>query len=289
MKYVYFPGCKIPAWLPAYDRSTRGVMHRLSIDLIDCEFNCCGYPVRHQHVEASFLSSARVMALADRHSVSLMTPCMCCYGNLQHAQYWLRENRVLRQRVNAVLKRENLHWRPDIRIRHLLQVLKEDLGLAAVAAAVVQPQNDIRVAAHYGCHALRPADIVQFDDPQAPIILEDLIAATGATVVDWPLRLNCCGAPLWEKNPALSTRLMQKKIEDADRAGAAIICTACTYCQHQFDQIRLKTIPCSPPIPAVLYPQLLGLSLGIEPAMLGLNENRIQWIQGGTSHESTPG
>ncbi len=278
MKYVYFPGCKIPAWLPAYDRATREILRVLDIDLIDCEFNCCGYPIRHQHVEASFLSSARVMALADRHNAPLMTPCMCCYGNLKHAQYWLGENRVLRQRVNAILKKENLHWKPGIRVRHLLQVLKEDLGLAAVAAAVVQPQKNVRVAAHYGCHALRPADIVQFDDPQSPTIFENLIAVTGATAVDWPLRLSCCGAPLWGKNDTLSTQLMQKKIEDADRAGADIICTACTYCQHQFDQVRLETIPYAPPIPAVLYPQLLGLSLGIKPVGLGLNENRIQWI-----------
>jgi heterodisulfide reductase subunit B len=71
---------------------------------------------------------------------------------------------------------------------------------------------------------------------------------------------------------------MQKKIEDADQAGADIICTACTYCQHQFDQVRLEAIPHAPPVPAVLYPQLLGLALGIAPAGLGLNENRIQWI-----------
>ncbi|RTZ98682.1 MAG: disulfide reductase [Deltaproteobacteria bacterium] len=284
MKYVYFPGCKIPAWLPAYDRATRGIFKALGIDLVDSEFNCCGYPVRHQHLEASLLSSARVLALADQIGAPLMTPCQCCYGNLRHAQYWLGENRVLRRRVNAILRKENLRWKPGIRVRHLLQVLKEDLGLAAVATAVVHPQKDIRVAAHYGCHALRPANIVGFDDPQAPTIFEDLIAVTGATAVDWPLRLNCCGAPLWEKNRVISTRLMQKKIEDADQAGADMICTACTYCQHQFDQVRLETLPHAPPIPAVLYPQLLGLALGIAPAGLGMNENRIQWTptEGGT-------
>jgi heterodisulfide reductase subunit B len=217
------------------------------------------------------------MALANRHNAPLMTPCKCCYGTLKHAQYWLGKNHELRQRINTILNRENLHWKPRIRVRHLLQVLKEDLGLPAMAAAMVHPQKNVRVAAHYGCHALRPSDIVQFDDPQVPTIFEDLISVTGATAVDWPLRLNCCGAPLWEKNHTLSIRLMQKKIEDADRVGADIICTACTYCQHQFDQVRWEIIPYAPPIPAVLYPQLLGLSLGIEPAALGLNENRIQW------------
>jgi heterodisulfide reductase subunit B len=256
-------------------------MRALNIDLIDCELNCCGYPVRHQSVEASILSSARVMALASKHGAPLLTPCKCCYGNLKHAQYWMTENKTLRHRINAILNKEKLHWQPEIRVRHLLSVLKKDIGIDAITAAVVRPQTNIKVAAHYGCHALRPASIVQLDDPLAPTIFEDLVTVTGATAIDWPLRLNCCGAPLWEKNRSLSIKLMQKKLEDANNAGADMVCTACTYCQHQFDQVRFETIPnVTKQLPAVLYPQLLGLALGIEPAELGLHENRFQWTPG---------
>ncbi len=277
MRYVYFPGCQIPAVLPAYDLSTRSVLARLGIDLIDCELNCCGYPVRHQSTEASFLSAGRVLALAGRHNAPLITPCKCCYGNLKHAQYWLETESALRHRVNAILRQENLHWAPGTRVRHLLQVLKEDIGLPAIAATVTARQKTVRVATHYGCHALRPSAIVQFDDPLAPTIFEDLIAVTGAAVIDWPLRLACCGAPLWEKNRHLSVTLMQRKIEGADRAGAGIICTACTYCQHQLDQVRSDALAHAPPIPSVLYPQLLGLAMGMAPEELGLGDSRIQW------------
>lgn len=280
MKYVYFPGCKIPAYLPAYDRATRGILNKLNIDLIDCELNCCGYPIRHQSFEASLLSSARVMAFANRHEAPLLTPCKCCYGNLKHTQYWMADNKTLRHRINDILNEEKLHWEPGIPVRHLLSVLKEDLGLAVIETAVVRPQKAVKVAAHYGCHALRPAGIVQLDDPLAPTIFEDLVTVTGATAIDWPLRLNCCGAPLWEKNRPLSIKLMQKKLDDAKNSGADIVCTACTYCQHQFDQVRVENMPQvteTNQMPSVLYPQLLGLALGIEPTELGLNENLIQW------------
>ena len=80
--------------------------------------------------------------------------------------------------------------------------------------------------------------MVQLDNPLAPTIFENLIAAIGATPVDWPLRLECCGNPVWEKNPTLSSKLMARKLEDARAAGAQVLATACTYCQLQFETVR---------------------------------------------------
>ncbi|MGD9187656.1 MAG: heterodisulfide reductase-related iron-sulfur binding cluster, partial [Desulfobacteraceae bacterium] len=68
------------------------------------------------------------------------------------------------------------------------------------------PLTNLRVAAHYGCHALRPANITGFDNPLTPTIFERLIEATGASIADWPLRLDCCGHPLWKKTIDLPWR-----------------------------------------------------------------------------------
>jgi heterodisulfide reductase subunit B len=269
--YLYFPGCKITPFLPQYDTATRAVLRAFGIRLDNTELNCCGYPVRHQNIAASVLAAARNLAIADREGLALLTPCQCCFGNLKQAAYWLGANAALRRFVNDQLDAEGLHWHPHIPVRHLLSVLAEDIGIEAIRARVIHPLQGVSVAAHYGCHALRPGHVVQLDNPLAPTIFENLIAAIGATPLDWPLRLECCGHPVWDKNPKLSLKLMARKLEDARAAGAQVLATACTYCQIQFETVRAAhPVEDDAPLPARLYPQLLGQALGLPPDALGL-------------------
>ncbi len=278
MKYAFFAGCKIPYYLPSYGTSTRAVCKALDIDLIDLEFNCCGYPVRHQNETAAIFSAARNMALARKNDCHIMTVCQCCYGQLKYAAYWLTRDPELRKEINALLATEKLCWTEDVQVAHFLSVLYRDIGGSNIRTLVKKPLEGLKVAAHYGCHALRPSHVVRFDNPMAPTIFEELVALTGAQPVDWPKRLECCGNPLWEKNNRLSLHLMKKKLADAADSGAQIIGTACTYCQIQFDAIR-RTVSedasINRTITAVLYSQMLGLSFGLERNDLGLTNDAI--------------
>lgn len=275
--YLYFPGCKLSPLLPQYDRSTRALMAAFAIRLDDTELTCCGYPVRHQDLGAAMLAAARNLAIANRKGWPLLTPCQCCYGHLRQAAYWLEKNDALRRRVNAELAAEGLRWQPGVPVRHLLSVLAEDIGTAAIAARITHPLAGLPVAAHYGCHALRPGHVAQLDNPLAPTIFETLIAATGAVAVDWPLRLDCCGHPVWDKNRRLAGMLMDTKIQDARQAGAHLLVTACTYCQIQFDLVDAPDEtrrPPQKPLPAVLVSQLVGVAMGLPETDLGLAQNR---------------
>ncbi|MDJ0808532.1 MAG: CoB--CoM heterodisulfide reductase iron-sulfur subunit B family protein [Desulfobacterales bacterium] len=275
LRYLYFPGCKMGPFLPDYDRATRAVTAALGVELVDCELNCCGYPVRDQDLAASVLAAARNLALAAREGLDLMTPCQCCYGQLRHADYWLRQREDLACYVNGVLKAEGLVWSAAVGIYHLLQVLAVEIGLEAIRPAIRQPLAGLDVAAHYGCHALRPGHVMQFDNPLAPTLFENLVAVTGASAVDWPLRLECCGYPLRGKNDRLARRLMQRKTEDARQAGAQVLATACTYCQMQFgaadDNPDAEPLDRSD-LPAILYIQLLGRAMGLPATELGLGD-----------------
>jgi len=134
------------------------------------------------------------------------------------------------------------------------------------------------VAAHYGCHALRPRSVVRYDHPFSPMLFEKLIQITGAECVPWTRRLECCGQPVAEKNTGLSMKLLEKKIESAFSAGADFICTACTYCQMQLDLtgeiISNTMVDSTQRPPSILFPQLLGLSMGLDETSLGLEKNR---------------
>ena len=279
LRYLYFPGCQLTPRLPQYDRSVRAVMAQFDVALVDREMNCCGYPVRHQDLTASALAAARNLAVAAREGLALMTPCQCCYGNLKHADFWLRQRPDLRGDINAILENEGLRWTDGIGVHHLLSVLADEIGLPAIRNRITQPLNGIRIAAHYGCHALRPGNVVRFDNPLAPSLFEKLVEATGATAVDWPLRLECCGHPQWGKNDRLSLALLDRKIEDAQQAGAQLLTTACTYCQMQFDHVRAwqgRGNGAGTNLPAVLYTQLLGRAMGLPDERLGVAANRIQ-------------
>ena len=279
LRYLYFPGCQINTQLPQYDRSLRAIMAQLDVALDDREMNCCGYPVRHQDLTASVLAAARNLAVAARKGLALMTPCQCCYGNLKHADYWLRQRPQLRHDVNAILKREGLAWTEGVRVHHLLSVLTNEIGLPSIRKRIAQPLSGLRIAAHYGCHALRPGPVVRFDNPLAPSLFEKLLQAAGATTVDWSLRLECCGHPQWGKNDRLSLALMKRKIEDAHQAGAQLLATACTYCQMQFDAVRAdqgRENRVGVDLPAVLCTQLLGRAMGLADEQLGIEANRIR-------------
>ena len=279
LRYLYFPGCQLSPRLPQYDLSVRAIMAQFDVALYEREMNCCGYPVRHQDLMASVLAAARNLAVAAREGLALMTPCQCCYGNLKQADFWLRQKPDLRRDVNAILKNEGLRWTEGIRVHHLLSVLADDIGLRSIRNRITQPLSGIRIAAHYGCHALRPGHVVRFDNPLAPSLFEKLVEATGARAVDWPLRLECCGHPQWGKNDRLSLALMARKIQDAQQAGAQLLTTACTYCQMQFDDVRVDQRPengAGADLPAVLYTQLLGRAMGLPDERLGVAANRIQ-------------
>lgn len=279
MKYALFLGCQIPARLTHYESSARAVLRRLRVDLVDVrEFNCCGYPARNFDFRAFVLSSARNLALSAREDLNLMTLCKCCYGSLKKVDQLMREDASLREEINATLHKEGLKYEGDIEVRHFLSVLYDEVGIDSIKEKVGRTFGNLNIATHYGCHALRPSEIVHFDDPVAPSIFDQLVEITGAKSIRWPRQLECCGAPLWGINDELSMDLTEKKLIDGKQAGANYICTACPYCQIQFDAVQgfiLSTRDVDHHLPAVLYPQLLGLSLGIDKETLGLKMNQL--------------
>jgi len=268
MKYALFLGCKIPAQLPAYELSTRAVLGHLGVTLVDLEFDCCGYPVRDVSRDGFALAAARNLALAERAGLDLLTPCSCCFGTLRHAIRFLGEDAALRARVTQALAAEGLAWSGKSEVEHLLSVLAQKLGIDAIAAAVRAPSAGLRVAAQYGCHALRPSDVTGIDNAMAPTLFETLISVTGATPVDWPRRLDCCGDPLHQANTALSERMTQAKIADALESGAEAICSACPHCHLRFDAVQADSA--DPSIRTLLYTQLLGLAMRLPAKSLGL-------------------
>ncbi len=279
MEFALFLGCTIPARLNQYESSSRAVLEKLGVGLVDIrEFNCCGYPLRNIDFKVFILSSARNLALAEKKNLNVLTLCKCCYGSLKKADYLMKENASLKKEVNATLEKEGLTYEGRIEVKHLLSVLHKDIGIEAIKEKMITAFKGVRIATHYGCHALRPSRVVGFDDPVAPTLFDQLVEATGAESIEWAMKLECCGAPLWGVNDKLSMDLTLKKLTDGKKSGADYVCAACPYCQIQFDKVQkmiLSQRNVNHPLPSVLYTQLLGMSMGVEKKNLGLEMNEI--------------
>ena len=279
MKFALFEGCNIPARVTQYADATQAVFKKLGVELVGLAgFNCCGYPVRNIDQRAFVLSAAKNLALAESAGLDLMAMCKCCYGSLKKAEFVLNADQDLKSDINAALSKEKLHYEGRVRIKHLLTVLHDDVGLEALKPLILKTFNGLQIAVSYGCHALRPSKITGFDDPVAPTLFDELVELTGAYSVQWTRKLDCCGAPLTGVNDRLAMDMALHKISSAKEAGAHYVCTACPYTHLQFDWVQKEMAANSggwEPLAAILYPQLLGLAMGIDEATLGLTENRL--------------
>jgi heterodisulfide reductase subunit B len=277
MKFAIFRCCPTSQLLHYYEISTNAVLSKLGVTLIDVkEFNCCGYPLRGTDKLAYVLAAVRNLALASAKGLDLITLCNCCYESLKQAKSIMESDASMHDRVSEVLSKEGLVYPKEIQIRHVFEVLLEDIGIDGLKERLVARYDGLKIATHYGCHLLRPSRIVQFDDPAAPTRFDDLVELTGAQSVAWKSKLECCGAPAWGGHDALSINLTKQKIADAKAGGADFLCVACVYCQLQFDRVQHRHMAPSSngnSLAPILYTQLLGLALGIESGTLGLDQH----------------
>ena len=279
MRFGLFHGCNIPARVEQYADATEAVCSRLGIELVEItQFCCCGYPARNTDHHAYMLSAAKNLALAEQSGLDMLVMCKCCYGSLKKAEYFLNQDPDLKAGINRILAKENLEYKNQTRVKHLLSVLYHDVGLGQLKENISKTYSGLQIAVSYGCHALRPSTVTAFDDPVSPKIFDELVEATGAFSVDWTRKLDCCGAPLTGINDQLAMDMAQKKIDSAREAGAQFICTACPYTQLQFDGVQLRMAADSnngQPLAPILYPQLLGLCMGMDEKTLGIAKNEI--------------
>jgi heterodisulfide reductase subunit B len=262
-----------------YTGSTQAVLSDLGIGFLSLkEFGCCGYPLRNFHFKAYLLASVRNLAVAEKNSLSLITMCNCCFGSLKLAEHFMKKDERLRKEFNTTLAKEGLHYEGGMEPKHVLQVLHDDIGIERLRANIRQTFRGLKLAVHYGCHILRPSEIVHFDHPFTPTKFDRLVSLTGADSVPWSSKLDCCGSPLTGINDDLSMDLTEKKLRNAKGAGADYLCVSCPYCFTQFGRVQnmiLSQRGSDVSLPPILYSQLLGLCLGLKPQDLRLEMNAL--------------
>jgi heterodisulfide reductase subunit B len=279
LNYLLFLGCSIPYRVSAYEISTRKVAEKLGLQLVEMpDYNCCGLPLDPVDHDLMLTLAARNLCIAEKQGLNIMTLCPGCAGTLRKVNKMLKEDKKMREKVNGYLKQIGLEFKGTVEVKHLMQVLAEDVGFEKIKNAVQRPLTKLSVAEHNGCHVLRPTKYIGFDDPENPVMLKRLIEATGAKCLDYMDETECCGAPIVGVNDQIPLQLTREKLSHIKEAGAQMLITVCPFCHMMFDtnQMRIERLFNETyGIPVLHYSQLLGLAMGFTPDELALKELRV--------------
>ena len=279
LKYLLFMGCVIPYRISSYEISTRKVLDKLGVELVEMpEFNCCGLPLDPVNHDMMVTLAARNLCLAERRNLNIMALCNGCFGTLNHINKELKEDKKLKEKANGYLREIGMEFKGTTTVKHLIHVLAEDVGFEKIKENVQKPLTQLRVAQHTGCHVIRPGKVVGFDDPENPTTLKNLIKVTGAKCLDYMDETECCGAPIIGVNAEIPLQLAREKLSHIRAVGAQALITVCPFCHMMYDlnQPRIeKTFNEQFGIPILHYTQLLGLTMGFSPDELGLEQLRV--------------
>lgn len=276
MRYLYYPGCSLEGTASEYDISTRRVMQAADVELIEIEdWTCCGASAAEATSELlSLVLPARNLAIAEKMDDvgDILVPCSACYLNLKKVEEKTRKDQKLMDTLNDILAEEQLRLQSRVTVRHLLDVVANDIGAQKIQDLVKRPFSDLNIAPYYGCQCLRPYRI--FDDPEKPRSMEPIIEAIGAKVHRWPMGAKCCGASHMNTRMEVGIELVANILKGAK--GADAIVTVCPMCQMNLEahQRKISNFKHEDLDMTVLYlSQLLGLAFGIPDKELGLNLN----------------
>jgi len=277
--YTYFPGCSSSdGGAKAYGWSTQAVSKILDMNLAELnDWNCCGStPYSSVEELASFCLSARNLALAEKAGLDLVTPCSSCYVILNRTNSYLKRYPQLRAKVGETLAAGGLEYHGSVKVKHLLDVLTNDIGYDLIAEKVQKNLGGLKVAPYYGCQVVRPK--FGFDHPEFPQSLDKLVASLGAEPVDFPLKARCCGGSLIIPEEDIALDLVRRLLDSALKEKAECLVTVCPLCQTNLDvyQTRVnKKFRTNYKLPILFFTQLMGVAFGLNEESLGLETNII--------------
>jgi heterodisulfide reductase subunit B len=291
MKAGYFPGCTLKTKAIGLDDSVKDTAAALGHELVEIpDWTCCGatFTLAVDNVMA-LAPPVRILANARKVSDKVVTVCAGCYNVLKRANYAVRTNRETLLKITDFIEME---YKGDVEVLHYLEFLGDDVGSGRLAGLVKRDLSELKVVPYYGCQMLRPQEELHFDDPEAPMMMDDLLSAIGCRVLEFPHKGECCGAFLTvcsspeartgsteagEKGAAAGavSECSYTILDAAARRGADLVVLTCPLCQYNLDSVQ-EAIQRQhygfPKIPVVYFTQLLAVALGLDGRKYALDD-----------------
>lgn len=278
MKFAYFAGCSAQSTCKELNASTHAVAKKLHLELEEYRSATCtgSREIRAVNLRLFLTLNARMLAMAERDRLPLMTICNTCTLNFLDVIKMLAEDPKVLKEVNHSLADENLEYRGTAIVKHFLWVLLEDVGEEELRRMIVRPLDGLDVGAFYGCHITRPPAHYGFFDSRNNRAIERLNDILGCNSIDYSGRTECCGFHTAANEETVAIKLVGRHLKNAKDNGIAAIVTPCPLCHTVLDTFQSdmeKDLNVRLQMPIIHLPQLVGLALGLSPEELQINKH----------------
>ena len=267
MKISYFPGCTLKANAKNFEDSTLCALKKLGLEVEELRrWNCCGtvYSLAADDIIHHVAPIRNLIFSKEANADALVTLCAMCYNTLKRANDRFKKNAEDRDIINRFMDAEGLAYKGDVKVLHLLEVLRDVIKFENLAQKVVRPLKDLKVASYYGCLLVRPKEI-GLDNVENPQVLENLMSVLGAQPVDFPHKTECCGAYQTVDNPKIVAERTYQILTSARARGADVVAVSCPLCAFNLDNRQKETVDLYSDfkkMPILYFSQLLGIALG---------------------------
>lgn len=270
VKYSYYPGNVARQSSYEVEDTIQPLCKTLGIKLVEIVgYNSDGGNIIKQgNKDLQLALNARNIALAEKNGHPIITACASAQGILHDALETFRNDPIALANANTVLsKTSGMTANADeITTNHLLHVLIDEIGLDKVEDAVINPLN-MDVACYYGPH-MQKIGACGGDDPWNPTYMEQLIKALGGRPVEYKSKTSSVGNPSLLSLGDSVMKMTARVLNDAKKAGAQVIVSACTLSHANLDSYQGKAgrvANMDTNIPAVNLTEIIAFALGHFP------------------------
>ncbi|MDO9128252.1 MAG: CoB--CoM heterodisulfide reductase iron-sulfur subunit B family protein [Anaerolineales bacterium] len=282
-QYAYYPGCSLESLGKNYHISALEVSRELGLELKELEdWNCCGatayFPVDEL---LAYTLVSRNLAIAEKTGLKdFVAPCSACYKNAYFTNSYLQKDEDLAEHINYALEADNLHVNGTMKVRHLIEVFIEDVGIEEIRKKVSNPLKGLRVAPYYGCQLVRPRKAKE--DVENPRYFEGLLSALGSEPIEYASKTRCCGGSLIITNRKAALDMVHKLLQDAVKNNANVIATTCPMCNVNVEVYQSQVnreFGTDFSIPVMYFTQLMGMALGLDRGRIGVKASMLSLAQ----------
>ena len=276
MKISYYPGCTLKNNAKNFEDSTLCSLNHLGVDVEELpRWNCCGtvFSLATDDLIHHVAPIRNLIRVKESNSNQVMTLCAMCYNTLKRANIRVQNDPESLEKINNFMDREKVNYSGDVKIYHLLELLRDEIKFENIAKKVTKPLKNLKIADYYGCLLMRPKEI-GFDDLENPVVLENLMAALGAESIDFPYKTECCGAYQTVDKPEIVADRAYYILTSAQEQGAEVVTVSCPLCAFNLDYRQKDTLRKYPEfknIPVLYFTQLMALALGCSKEDLRLD------------------
>ncbi len=276
IKFTYYPGCSSQGSARHLDESLRAIAPEIGLELEELDdWNCCGASVGRIGGGAlpnTALTGRNLAKAQEQGPQDVVTGCAACYLNTHAGNEKIKSDVKMRGKVNEALSAADLSYDDDLRVRHMCEVIVNEVGIDKIKEQVTNPLTGLKVAGYVGCQTVRPFANTDgggnYDTYENPKFLDSFTEACGAEAVEFDPKTSCCGGSVAVMSPDRTLHLIKEILQAAQDAEADVISTPCPLCQTNVEMYQdaiNKKFGTDFNIPVVFYSQLMAVAFGMDP------------------------